>query len=413
MCRYTVRVDKSLIILCLTLLGVAGCASTDSGIENKPVEAELSPVVEEAAESTVEKVLPNNTMVDVGNKKQVMVGDLPTPPEQNNVNLRPTAPEQYIVQKGDTLWGISNKFLNQPWFWPEIWYVNPQVSNPHLIFPGDVINVFYVNGRPYLTLNDDTGLATTSNTERLSPTIRGEVINVEDKIIPIQAIEQFLIRPQVVTKEELDQSPHVLGSRDNRLIYGAGDEIYIRDSENLIEGASYNIFRPGSAFLDPDTGETLGYQAIHLGDGELVKEGDVGTLLLLSTQREILRGDRVLPIDENDADNSFTPKSPNTNIDGKVIHLHEAISQVGSYQIVVANVGSDDGIQKGDIVSIAQAGRTTSDPFADKEQAVEIVLPDEETAVALVFRIFDRVSYAFILNANRPVRLGDKIRNPE
>ena len=142
----------------------------------------------------------------------------------------------------------------------------------------------------YLTLNDDTDIPGASNTVRLSPTVRGEVINVEDKIIPIQAIEQFLIRPQVVSKEELDQSPHVLGSRDNRLVYGAGDEVYLRDSENLSKGNSYNVFRPGSEFVDPDTGEILGYQAIHLGDGELVKQGDIGTLLLLAyTTRNITR----------------------------------------------------------------------------------------------------------------------------
>ena len=411
MCRYTVRVDKSLIILCLTLLFAAACASTNSNVDNSATANE-SPAVEKVAAKPT-KALPKNTVVDIGNDQQVVVKDLPTAPEENNVSLRSSAPEQYIVQKGDTLWSISNKFLNQPWFWPEIWYVNPQVNNPHLIYPGDVINVFYVNGRPYLTLNDDTRVAGASNTVRLSPSVREEGIDTEAKIIPIQAIEQFLIRPQVVTKEELDQSPHVLGSRDNRIVFGAGDEVYIRDSENLSEGGSYNIFRPGSEFIDPDTGEVLGYQAIHLGDGELVKNGDVGTLFLQATQREILRGDRALPADQNHVDNSFTPKSPDASIAGKVIHLHEAISQVGTYQIVVTNVGSTDGIQKGDVVSIAQAGRLTSDPFADGDQGDKVQLPDEETAVALVFRIFDRVSYAFIMDANRPVRVGDKVRNPE
>lgn len=411
MCRYTLRVDKSLIILCLILLGVAGCASTNNDTASDSIETAAS--VESESTKMPQEAMPKNMVVDVGNDKKVVVSALPTPPANNKASLRPSAPEEYIVQKGDTLWSISNKFLKQPWFWPEIWYVNPQVANPHLIYPGDVINVFYVNGRPYLTLGDDSSTLATANSQRLSPKVRGEVIDVEEKIIPIQAIEQFLIRPQVVSKEELDQSPHVVGSRDNRLVYGAGDEIYIRDSENLTEGGNYNLFRPGNAFIDPDTGEILGYQAIHIGDGELVKPGDVGTLLLLATYREVLRGDRVLPVDENEADNSFKPKSPNQKIDGRIVHLYEAISQVGSYQIVVTNVGSEDGIEKGDVVSIAQAGRLTSDPFADKEQSDEVTLPDEETAVALVFRIFDKVSYAFIMNANRPVRMGDKVRNPE
>jgi LysM repeat protein len=409
--RYTLRVDKSSIILCLTLLGVAGCAATNNTADSEATKPEIAPAVE-TAEKPAES-MPKSVLVDVANEKQVPINDLPTPPSQNNVTLRPTAPEQYIVQKGDTLWDISSKFLAQPWFWPEIWYVNPQVENPHLIYPGDVINVFYVNGRPYLTLNDDSSTQPAANTARMSPRIRGEAINVEDKIIPIQAIEQFLIRPQVVTKEELDESPHVVGSRDNRLVYGAGDEIYIRDAKDLNKGGNYNIYRPENEFVDPDTGEVLGYQAIHIGDGQLVKEGDIGTLLLIATHREVLRGDRVLPVDESEADTTFTPKSPDRSIDGKVIHLYEAISQVGSYQIVVTSVGTRDGIQKGDVISIAQAGRITSDPFADDVQADEVLLPDEETAVALVFRTFDKVSYAFIMNANRPVRMGDKVRNPE
>lgn len=405
MCRYLFRTYKWLISLFFIALMMAGCSvtPTDSSAEEMAMDAGDEPAME--VESTVDEPV----VYEVDGAEDVEVASLPTPPEQNAATLKASAPEQYVVQKGDTLWDLSNKFLNQPWYWPEIWYMNPQVNNPHLIYPGDVINVFYVGGRPYLTVGDSPRIA---GAERLSPEMRGEAIDINDRVIPIQAIEQFLIRPQIVSKDELEQSPHIVGARDNRLIYGAGDNVYVRGSEEFAEGEVFNIYRAGEEFVDPKTGEILGYQAIHLGDGELIKEGEVGTISLNSSEREILRGDRILPlIDE--ADSAFYPRPPNASVDGEVIYLFDAISQVGTYQIVAMNVGTQDGIEKGNIVAIAQAGRAVTDPFAKREQGKIVQLPHEDSGVAMVFRIFERVSYAFIMNANRPIRVGDIVRNPE
>ena len=216
-----------------------------------------------------------------------------------------------------------------------------------------------------------------------------------------------------MSKEELENSPHIVGARDNRLIYGVGDDVYVRGSEGFQQGESFNIYRAGEEFVDPKTGEILGYQAIHLGEGELVKDGDVGTISLQRTEREILRGDRILPLENLEADSAFYPKPPTSNVDGEIIYLWDAISQVGTYQIVAMNVGTQDGIEKGNLVAIAQTGRTVTDPFAKEDQDQTLKLPNEDSGVAMVFRIFDRVSYAFILDASRPIRIGDIVRNPQ
>lgn len=205
------------------------------------------------------------------------------------------------------MWDLSSKFLNQPWYWPEIWYMNPQVQNPHLIYPGDVINVFYVGGQPYLTINGDNRV---SSIERLSPIMRGEPIEATRQVIPIQAIEQFLTRPLVVSLDELEASPHIIASRGGRLIYGSNDLVYVRDAAELSLDSSYNVYRPGDVFKDPITDELLGYEAIHVGDGKIVKEGEPASLYLTDSSREILRGDRILVADTIDGDSTFYPHPP-------------------------------------------------------------------------------------------------------
>jgi hypothetical protein len=302
------------------------------------------------------------------------------------------------------LWDLSSKFLNQPWYWPEIWYMNPQVQNPHLIYPGDVINVFYVGGQPYLTINGDNRV---SSIERLSPIMRGEPIEATRQVIPIQAIEQFLTRPLVVSLDELEASPHIIASRGGRLIYGSNDLVYVRDAAELSLDSSYNVYRPGDVFKDPITDELLGYEAIHVGDGKIVKEGEPASLYLTDSSREILRGDRILVADTIDGDSTFYPHPPEQDVHGYVIYLYDAISQVVTYQVIAVNLGKNQGIEKGHLLAISRAGEIVTDPYAKEGQEETVTLPNDHTADALVYRVFDNLSYLFVLDANRPVRNGD------
>ena len=391
-------------ILSLTLVTTA-CTTTPEQVEEEASNAAETESVEMAAK--MEK--PSTQVYEVDNAEDVKVDSLPTAPQSNQASLKPSAPQAYIVKEGDTLWDISSQFLNQPWYWPEIWYVNPQVQNPHLIYPGDVINVFYVGGRPYLTVNEENRV---SGIERLSPAMRGEPIDATEKIIPIQAIEQFLTRPLVVGADELKASPHIVASRDNRIIYGSNDIVYLRDAANLEMDNLYNIYRAGEVFKDPDSGEILGYEAVHLGDGKITKSGEPATLYVTDAIKEILRGDRVLKVEQAEIDNDFRPRSPEADIAGRIIYLYEAITQSGTYQVVVANVGEQHGIEKGHVLAINKAGRTVSDPYADEGQEETVTLPSERSADAIVYRVFDNLSYLFILDANRPVRNGDNVSNP-
>jgi LysM repeat protein len=331
--------------------------------------------------------------------------DLPVSPEQHDVEFKASAPEQYTVKPGDTLWDLSNRFLVQPWYWPEIWYLNPQINNPHLIYPGDVISIFYVGGKPYLTVGDGPRVS------KLSPTLRGEDIDAQNYGIPIPAIQQFIIRPRVVSEETLDGAPYILSSIEERLAFGSGDRVYVRGFNGEPQ-SQYTIFRKGEALHDPESEELLGYEAIIVGDGEIVRIGDPATFDLTQTKREALRGDRLLPVNFGEVDTEFVPHAPPENTHGFVISLFDAISQVGSFQVITLNLGKRNGIEKGHVLDINQAGRVVADPFEKRGSLVDVELPSESAGRAMVFRTFEKVSYALIMETSRSIRVGDSATSP-
>lgn len=371
----------------LALIG-SGCASTPQPappVAEQPV-AETMPVVE-----------------------------APQPAPAVEVALRPSAPQEYVVKKGDTLWDIASTFLRDPWYWPEIWHVNPQIANPHLIYPGDVITLFYIGGRPYLGVNGgprvEAGAAAPAGlpTERLSPQVRVEALDRGLTEVPVQAIRQFIVRPRVVTEEVLKRAPYIVDSQDRRLIYGAGDQVYVRGLQRSEEALRFSVFRPGKQLRDPKTNELLGYEAVHVGDATVVALGETSTVVLTDTVREALRGDRLLPIEE-DFDRNFIPHAPETDARGSVISLFDAISQIGQNQVAVINLGARDGMEKGHVLSILQAGRTVRDSFGRAQE--KLVLPEERTGLMMVFRTFDKVSYALIMESTRPIEVGDAVERP-
>ena len=328
------------------------------------------------------------------------------------IQIKPTAPKQYVVQQGDTLWDISNKFLKDPWVWPEIWYVNPQIRNPHLIYPGDVISLFYLEGRPYVKVSDGPRVRSAPSKTRLSPKIRINELDQKDNVLPVQAIRQFIIRPKVVTKDQLENAPYIVGSEDNSLIYGAGDIVYVRNLEQSSLDNRYSIFRAGKALRDPATEELLGYEAIPVGDVSLLKRDEPATMKLTRTEREALLGDRLMPFDSMDEDRTFFPRAPSKQVAGTVISLADAISQIGIFQVAIINLGTRDGIEKGHVLAIFESGRVIPDPYAKASLKQKVTLPDQRAGVMMVFRAFYKVSYALIMDANRPIRIGNTVRTP-
>jgi len=392
---------KLLIILVISIL-VAACGTTS----NAPSAADSSDV--EISEPAVEVSSPSSESQGLANSAEPRLENLPVSPADHDVEFRAAAPEAYTVQEGDTLWDISNRFLVQPWFWPEIWHLNPQINNPHLIYPGDVLNVFYVDGKRYLTVGGGPRIA---GAERLSPKIRSEDINAQSFGIPIQAIQQFIIRPRVLSEDVIAQAPYIVGSQEERLAFGSGDRVYVRGfAQDPV--VKYTVFRQGDEFIDPESSEILGYEAIYVGDGEIIRDGDPATFDLAQTKREALRGDRLFPSDFGDQDTEFVPHAPDADTHARVISLSDAIAQIGSFQVLTLNVGDRDGIEKGHVLALKQAGRDVLDPFEKPGSVKRIQLPEERVGIAMVFRTFDKVSYALVMETTHPIQIGDAAVTP-
>jgi hypothetical protein len=353
-----------------------------------------------------------------------------TPVPAESIRIRADYPQEYIVKKGDTLWGIASKFLNDPWYWPEIWYRNPQVENPHLIYPGDILTLIYVDGRPQIQVSRaaegedvvrrDTRQKTDDGLKviKLSPTARRTSRQEQIPSIPSDAIRQFLSRPKVVTREEIDDAPYIVASDEAHLLLAADNRVYIRGDLDK-ERVRYSVYRRGDAFTDPETGDTLGYEVIYGGDVRIDIYGNPATGTLTSTNREIYVGDILLDNDQSEINYLFYPKIPKQDVQGQIISLFDAISGVASYQVVVINRGADAGIEVGHVLATYYAGGEARDKYLSRKQfgrgeadKLMVDLPDERSGLMIIFRVFDRVSYGLIVESTRVIRRNDIVQKP-
>jgi len=323
----------------------------------------------------------------------------------NDVALNPNHPERYVVKKGDTLWDISGLFLQYPWHWPEIWQANPQVENPHLIYPGDELTLVYRDGRPVLELS--RGL----QTYKMSPQVRELQLAQPIPTIPYKDLKPFLSKPRVVGDEVMDSAPYIVAGANERLISGAGDIVYARGVVGEA-GDDFSVFRGGKAYVDPNTKEILGYEAIYTGDATVKAIGDPATMDLTYTNREVNIGDRLLEAEIDDFELNFFPRAPDTPMDGLIISVFDGVSQIGQYQIVVVNLGLRDGLEAGHVLSLYKAGQTIRD-VVSQDRSEMVTLPDEHAGEAMVFRLFDKVSYAIVMRATSALNLYDRVASAE
>jgi LysM repeat protein len=330
--------------------------------------------------------------------------------------IKPNAPRNYVVKRGDTLWGIASMFLRDPWLWPEVWYINPQVANPHLIYPGDTLALAYgANGQPQIRLQQ-------GGPARLDPRLRSDANDGAIPTIPYAAIAAFLSRPSILTPDEVKHSPYVLAFRDSHEIGGTGNEIYIRNL-NAPERSRFSVVHIGDPLRDPDDGKVVGYQGIYAGTALISKSGEVSKAVLIDTARETLRGDKVMPVDTAVPLN-FEPSAPRTKVNGRIIAVVDGTVLIGQYQIVAINRGTRDGIANGTVLAIDRAGDRVRDTYANgasftrKTQdfgtsfAKRVKLPDERVGTLLVFKTFNRVAYALILGATDTIEIQDVVHNP-
>ena len=329
--------------------------------------------------------------------------------QRPDVILQDNAPDRYIVVHGDTLWSIAGKFLKDPWRWPQMWKLNQdQIRNPHWIYPGDVIVLDRSAPQPELRLGDAV---------KLSPRVRSEDTSRQAiPSIPPKVIEPFLSRPLVIEPDGLDHAPRIIAAQADRVYLGAGDVAYVGGIPNAPLDSLWQIYRPGKALVDPENQKTLGYEAIFLGDARVTATGDPATLRIFAAQREIGKGDRLVAAGPLTL-NSYAPHAPASSIQGRIIGTQGGLRETGQKYVVTLNRGKSDGLEPGHVLALLRLGRTnierTRDPRWFRPDNVEATkLPDERYGLVFVFRVFDRVSYALVMSASRPVLNDDVVTTP-
>jgi hypothetical protein len=337
------------------------------------------------------------------------------------------------------LWDIAAVFLKQPWRWPELWRANPEVRNPHRIYPGDALRLRLDGGQPRLFLSRGRNV-------RLSPTVRASRHDEAVPPIPLDAIWPFLSRPQVVGSEDLAAAPYVVSSQDEHLVNGIGDRVYVRGALDP-DVEHYTVIRCGEAYRDPprvrdanyryglgrgvsqeysstcsgagEGQDVLGFEALHVADAVIERGGDPATAVITSSQREVLAGDRLIPATDRDYP-EFVPHTPERPVSGSIISVMDGVTQVGPYQVVAMNRGEVAGLEPGHVLAIHQSGVVVRDDVAARsasrrgvaryDQGLE--LPNERIGELMVFRTFPKISFGLVMKAERPVYRYDSVVNP-
>lgn len=329
---------------------------------------------------------------------------------QDELVLTESPPERYVVVKGDTLWDISARFLRDPWRWPDIWGLNrDQIRNPHWIYPGDVIVLDFSGGTPRLRFEGDRDWELL--TQRLSPRIRTETLPLSAiQSIPAAKLQAFVSQPLIVDEYELANAPRIIATQEDRVVLGTGDIAFVKGLV-LDQGSEFKVVRPGKTFIDPDTGETLGYEAINLGEAQVREFGEISTVQITNALREMAPGDRLIyaaPVSAM----PYMPHAPAGMVRGRIIApAGESVSEIGPLQVVVLNRGTREGIETGHVLALYRS-RPSVQPAGSTDPRERVNLPDERYGVVFVFRVFERVSYALVMNSTRPVNVLDAVRTP-
>jgi len=334
-------------------------------------------------------------------------------------DLAPNAPDSHTVQRGDTLWGISSMFLKNAWRWPELWGMNLQrIRNPHLIYPGQVLVLERRDGRATLRVAQGEGIP--SNTVRLSPRVRTELLdNGAIATIPLHLIGPFLNEAVVFDNNDLDLGPRIVATQEGRVMLSRGETAYVRG--DLAGARDFRLFRQLVPLVDPLSGEVLGFEGRYVGTAEHVQTGNMlvaadgkgivvpDTFRITTTRLEAVVGDRLSPVPQQELV-AYVPHAPASAVDGNIVSIYGDGLRAGQNHVVAINRGQRDGIERGHVLALWRTGRETADTTGGPRVAMR--LPDERHGLLMVFRVFERVSYALILNVQEPVRAGDRFTQP-
>ena len=334
------------------------------------------------------------------------------------VALKDDAPDVYYVKNGDNLWNIASQFLDSPWQWPELWHVNQEIENPHLIYPGDVIRIVYVDGQPRIKVerNGDAPKETVKMMSdgtlvKLQPKARVVALDTAIPAIPLDTVENYLIEGLVLSKAQLEEAPYVVGGEDSRVVFGEGDTVYARDPiygwENLVR--SYGVYRVGEEYVDPETKEILGYEALEIALARVAdQESEIATLRLIQSKEDVREQDRILNANERKMQSVFYPVAPDEAIDARVIRFFDRLNSVARNDVVVLNKGLRDGLKEGNVLDLFGKGEVVR----DRQLGDNVALPAEKTGSLVIFRVFDKVSYGLIMESTRPIYMNDIAKSP-
>ena len=363
----------------------------------------------------------------------------------DEIMLQKNAPERYVVQRGDTLWGISGKFLKDPWQWPKVWRMNrSQIKNPHLIYPGDVVVLDTSSGSPQLKLVRETVV--------LQPGVIEEPLTAEAiKTISPSVITPFLSQPLLIENGQLDASPRIISGPDNRVILSPGTRIYINDVKEGA-GTHWNIYRPGEQLTDPDTKEVLGTEAIYLGDVDIARYGAPASGDIVRAKEEIFAKDRLV-VSADEFKSSFVPHAPEKEINGRIMRIYGGVAEGGPNTVVSINRGKNDGLEEGHVLAIKRYGKVITDPeYKESDNKIvaedkklkelnfdvttdpdgkkivnfekdvkqtkvilkpgQVKLPDERVGLLMIFRVFDKIAYGLIMSSTDAIYTLDAVQTP-
>jgi hypothetical protein len=396
-----------LIALTLTMAVVAACRTERPVTAPAPVSS-----AREAPAPAATPVGDDRTAMEAAVDAQPSSGTSESAAPATGPVLNPNAPDSYGVKRGDTLWGIAKVFLRDPWYWPEIWQVNPQVHNPHLIYPGDTLRLVYIDGKPSLVLQR-------GDAARVEPRVRSEPLEGAITSIPYETVAAFMSKPSVLAEEQIKGAPYVIATRDLHVIMSQGDTLYARGFKSPAQvGTHYNLVRVGDALRDPDDNSILGYDGVFTGEGHVTRAGDPTSLIMTQSDRETEAGDKLfaggvdVPLD-------FIPSPPKTKINGRIISVSNGVTAIGQYEVVVINRGARDGLAPGNILAVYDAGEVIKDTAnhgflnsMTRLAAPTIKLPDERNGTFMVFKTFDRLSYGLIMEATDVIHVADRVENP-
>lgn len=399
----------SLLILCLAAIGCSHTRSHDAAVPTA-MQPDTQPIAQ--ASTAPPEMTATEAAIAAGNAAPPGSAVPATSVDSSAVN--PNAPSHYTVKRGDTLWGIASMYLKDPWLWPQVWVVNPQVVNPHLIYPGDQLLLAYdANGRPQISLEQGGAL-------RMDPRLRTEGLGDALPTIPYSAISAFLGRPTVVSQDQIRHSPYIVAFRDMHQVAGDDNTAYVRDLP-AAPSATYAVIHVAGPLRDPDDNEVVGYEAIYTATAMVAHGGDPAKTILTDPARETLRGDRLVSGDLAQTPVNFTPRAPMTQVKGRILDVVNGTDLIGQYAVVVINRGKRHGLEPGCVLAVDEAGDEVADVYKDtgtigdtsaKTFAQKVTLPSERVGTILVFKVYDRVSYGLVVTATDTIHVLDVVRNP-